>query len=460
MKIRQAAHLLASPKASREYREAAALVKELRQKGHTAYIVGGAVRDILLGKNPHDYDVTTSATPEEILQLYPDALGLGAAFGIMSIPRGEKLLIEVATYREDQDYRDGRHPEKVQYSKTPQEDIARRDFTINALLLDPEKEEIIDFTSGIDDLKKGILRTVGEPAKRFREDALRMLRAVRFSVRFDMVMEENTKNAVKECAALIRNLSSERLREEMDRMLTGPRPERAVEMLSDLGLLKEFLPEIEAMRGVEQPKEFHPEGDVFVHTLLMLSHMVNPSQELAWSVLLHDVGKPGARKVIDGRARFYSHEVKGAEIAEEIMVRLKMPAKRIKTVREAVEKHMRFSNVDKMRSSTWRRILGEEDFPLHLELHRLDCLSCHIFMQNYILLLDKCIELQEEGLQALPAPFLTGKDLLSLGLAPSPFLGQLLKEMMDLQLEGKVKNRKEALAVAHQKIRKEDKKNG
>ena len=446
--------LALAPPLSREYQEAALLVKELREKGYSAYIVGGAVRDILLGKTPFDYDVTTSATPEEILKLYPDALGLGAAFGIMSIPRGEKLLIELATFREDQDYRDGRHPEKVLYSKTPQEDVVRRDFTINALLLDPEKGEILDFSTGVSDLKKGLLRTMGDPRKRFEEDALRMLRAVRFTVRLDMDMEENCASAIRELAPLVKNLSRERIREEMDKMLTGPHPERALKMLSELGLLKEFLPEVEGMRGVEQPKEFHPEGDVFTHTLLMLSHMVNPSLELAWSVLLHDVGKPVTRRVIDGRARFYSHEVKGGEMAEEIMTRLKMPAKRIRRVREAVEKHMRFSHVEKMRSSTWRRLLGEEDFPLHLELHRLDCLSCHAFMENYTLLLDKCIELQEEGLQALPAPFLTGKDLLFLGLAPSPSLGKLLKEMMDLQLEGKVKNKREALEAARKKIRK------
>ena len=439
---------------SREYREAALLVKELREKGNTAYIVGGAVRDLLLGKSPKDYDVTTSATPEELALLYPDALSLGAAFGVMSIPRGEKLFIETATYREDQDYQDGRRPEKVLYSKTPQEDVSRRDFTVNALLFDPETEEILDYTSGVQDLKKGVLQTVGDPHKRFREDALRMLRAVRFSVRLDMEMENGCKDAIRLLAPLVKKLSGERIREELDKMLTGPRPEKAVKMLSDLGILKEILPDVEAMRGVEQPEEFHPEGDVFTHTLLMLSHMVNPSVELAWSVLLHDVGKPLTRRVIDGRARFYSHEVKGGEMAQKIMTDLKMPAKRIRRVREAVEKHMRFSHVEKMRSSTWRRILGEEDFPLHLELHRLDCISCHAFMENYLHLLDRALLLKKENASALPPPFLTGKDLILLGLSPSPQLGKLLQEMLDLQLEGKIRNKAHAKEIAGRKIGK------
>ena len=436
----------------RMFSAAAGIVAELRNAGFEAYIVGGAVRDLCLGKLPKDYDITTNAVPAEIMKLFPRSIPLGASFGVVTVV-ADSMNFEVATFREERDYEDGRRPETLRFSKTPQEDVARRDFTINAMLLDPEKEILIDCTGGYDDLRRGVLRTIGDPVVRFSEDYLRMLRAIRFAVRLQLELDKTAMSAIRELAHKLRFLSSERVRDEFTRILCGPMPDRAFRLAAELGILKVLLPEIDAMRGVEQPPEFHPEGDVFEHTMLMLSHIAYPSPELGWSVLLHDVGKPSCRGVReDGRVHFFSHEEKGAEMAETILRRLKMPYRMMENITAAVRNHIRFAQVDKMRTAKWRRLIAGQNFPLELELHRIDCISCHGKLDNYLLLLDRMHQLESSHTDAVPKPFLTGADILALGVLPGPKVGFLLKYAADLQLDGIVSTKEEALKAVADRI--------
>ena len=433
------------PPRSDIFRTAAGIAARLNRAGFEAWLVGGCVRDMVLGKQPKDYDITTSARPEEVMALFPHSIPVGAAFGVVTVVENN-CNFEVATFREERDYMDGRRPETLRYSQTPEEDVSRRDFTINALLYDPVNCRIVDHTGGLADLRRGLIRTIGDAETRFSEDYLRMLRAVRFTSRLHFELESKTLAAIRKLAAKLNLLSMERVRDELTAMLKDSSREQAFRLLSECGILGVVLPEIEALHGVEQPKQFHPEGDVFEHTMLLLRHIAYPSAEIGWAALLHDVGKPRSQTFgPDGVPHFYGHDSMGAELAENILHRLKMTSALTEHVTAAVRNHMRFAFVQKMRPAKWRRLIADPNFPLELELHRLDCSACHGFLENYLWLLDRMDELDRTGIQAMPPPLLTGHDLIACGVKPGPRMGQLLDALRDLQLEERIATREEAL---------------
>jgi poly(A) polymerase len=402
------------------------------------------VRDLLLGRTPKDFDVATSAPPGELLKLFPQSNPVGAHFGVVLVHN-----VEVATFRADLEYRDGRHPEGVRFETDPREDVRRRDFTINALLLDPATGEILDFVNGRADLEAGLIRAIGDPARRFEEDHLRLLRAVRFAARLKFEIEPATFGAIRSHAALIQTVSVERVRDEIARILTEGGARRGLELLDATGLLHEVLPEIEAMKGVEQPPEFHPEGDVWTHTLIMLDGLREPSLELALGVLLHDVGKPATFRIAE-RIRFDGHVEAGLEIARKLLTRLRFSKGTMEAAEALIANHMRFGAVKKMRESTLRRFLRLPDFEEHLELHRQDCLSSHGHLDNYDFMRRKLNELPPEQLK--PARLLTGRDLIEAGYIPGPRFGIVLNEIEDAQLEGRIETKEAALALAREKL--------
>ncbi len=419
------------------------IITRLRAEGFQAYLVGGCVRDLLMGREPKDYDIATDATPEQVVQLYPDALTVGAQFGVVIIPR-ETGNIEVATFRSDGRYADGRHPVEVRYSKTPQDDVRRRDFTINGLLLDPATNEVLDHVGGQADIRARRIRTIGDPVQRFSEDRLRMLRAVRFAARFEFALDGAAKQAIQSLAPQIHDVSAERVRDEMIKILTEGRARRGFELLNETGLLKQVLPEIKALQGVEQPPEFHPEGDVWIHTLLMLEGLSNPTPTLALGVLLHDVGKPPTFTIRE-RIRFDNHVEVGARMAEEICARLRLSARESERVVELVRHHLRFKDFPQMKRSTKLRFLRMKGFDEHLELHRLDCLSSHRDLTNYELARRLLAETPAEEIK--PAPLVRGDDLIAQGYTPGPRFKQILQAVEDAQLEGKLQDREEALRL-------------
>ncbi len=422
------------------------IVDKLRAAGHAGYFVGGAVRDMLLGRTPKDIDIATSATPEQAAAIFPRHHKIGAAFGILMIVEDD-IPFELATFREEREYADGRHPEVIKYTDSPALDAARRDFTINGMFYDPAAERILDFAGGRRDLEKGVLRTIGKAEQRFSEDYLRMLRAVRFTTRLGFELDREAADAIRKLKHNISILSSERIRDELNLMLTGGAPAAAIRLLHRLGLLELVLPEVAALDGVTQPQQFHPEGDVLTHTLLMLDHMPLPGIELAWSILLHDAGKPATLSIgEDGVEHFYRHEEASSAIAESCLSRLKFSRKEIDTVVHAVKNHMRFAMIDKMRPPKTRRLIAEDDFPLQLELHRIDCISSHGKMGNYLLLLDML--LQTGGETALPEPLVNGRDLMGAGLKPGPQMGQILRQIAEMQLAGEIGTKEEAIAFA------------
>jgi poly(A) polymerase len=400
----------------------------LRAAGYSAWLVGGCVRDRLLGQPVKDEDVATSARPDQVLALFPAAHLVGAHFGVV-LAGG----VEIATYRSESSYGDGRHPERVTFETSPEADAARRDFTINALFLDPESGEVLDFHGGREDLRAGVIRAVGDPAERFREDHLRMLRAVRFAARLDFTIHPATAAAIQDLAPLVQRLAAERVRDELNRMFTGGRAGHALRWLDRLALLAEVLPEVKRYQGVEQPPEFHPEGDVWTHTCLMMDGLLHPSPALAWGVLLHDAGKPDTFQRLD-RIRFNGHVEAGVEIAGEICRRLRFPAEETRQIQALVANHMRFGDVTRMKESTLKRFLRLECFEDHLELHRLDCQSSHGHLDNY--------RYARERWEATPAAELraprlvTGNDLMSLGFPPGPGFREALAAAEDVQLEG------------------------
>jgi poly(A) polymerase len=430
-------------KRSTQFLSAMEIVRELKSRGFIAYFVGGVVRDMLLGKTSDDIDIVTSAKPGEIVNIFPHSYEIGAAFGIINVVI-DGVPFEVATFREERGYLDGRHPSEVKFTDNPETDALRRDFTINGMFYDPADEKIYDFVGGRNDLSKGILRTIGKAEARFSEDYLRILRAVRFCVRFGYALSEDIRPAISNLAGNLNSLSAERIRDEFNKMLTGPEPDRALRMMLEMGILKEVLPEIAAMDGVTQHHEYHPEGDVFEHTALMLAHMAYPDIDLAWSLLLHDVGKPLTKSMgDDGVEHFYTHEQKSAELAESILKRFRFPAKSISNIVHAVRQHMRYAHVQEMRPAKWKRLIAEETFPLELELHRIDCISSHRIMSSFTFLLDRMDEMANEI--KLPPPLVTGKDLIALGMRPGPEFGEILEIIADLQLEGKITSREQAL---------------
>ncbi len=434
-------------KNSRAFLAALRIVDKLRTAGHPGYFVGGAVRDMLLGKTPKDIDIATAATPEQAAQIFPHHHKIGAAFGILMIVEDD-IAFELATFREECEYADGRHPEVIKYTDSPELDAARRDFTINGMFYDPLTDRILDFNGGQRDLAQGIIRTIGNAEQRFSEDYLRMLRAVRFTTRLGFELDQQVAAAILKLKHNICSLSAERIRDELNLMLTGRSPAAAIRLLHKLGLLELALPEVALMNGVTQPEQFHPEGDVLTHTLIMLEHMPLPRIELAWSILLHDAGKPATYSISeDGIEHFYRHEEESAIISEKCLSRLKFSRREIDTVVHAVKNHMRFAMVDKMRPAKLKRLMAEDDFPLQLELHRIDCISSHSKLGNYLMLLD--ILHKADGETALPKPLITGRDLIAIGLKPGPQLGKILHEIAEMQLAGEITTQADAIVFAH-----------
>ncbi|MGC2248240.1 MAG: CCA tRNA nucleotidyltransferase [Terriglobales bacterium] len=433
----------------------------LRERGYQAYFNGGCVRDLLLGREPADYDVATDATPQQVMQIFPRTFAVGAQFGVVLVPakpattedteeHGENAtVVEVATFRCDVGYSDGRHPDEVRFTKDPREDVQRRDFTINGMLLDPlvsdsTANEILDFVGGRDDLKAGIIRAIGEPARRFAEDKLRMLRAVRFAARFDFKIDPATFSAIQQLAPQIHQVSQERVREELTKMLTEGSARRAFLLLDESGLLREVLPEISAMKGVEQPPQFHPEGDVFVHTLLLLEKLpAGSSKTLAWGALLHDVGKPPTFRVAPDRIRFDGHVDVGVKMAAEICRRLRFSNDEAEQILALVDNHMRFAQVFQMNDSTLKKFLRLPRFDEHLELHRMDVLSSNGFLGAYDYARERLNSIPPEAIR--PEPLVTGDDLIAAGYAPGPRFKEILGAVEDAQLEGRLMSREAAM---------------
>ena len=431
-------------------RELANSICEMLQRNkHQALLVGGCVRDLLLGREPADYDVATDATPVAVAGLFPESVAIGAQFGVILIPKNG-LKVEVATFRSDMGYSDGRHPDRVVYSKTPREDVQRRDFTINGLLMRHDNGQVLDFVDGQKDLSAGIIRAIGDPELRFAEDKLRMMRAVRFAARFGFEIEAATFRAIKGHAAEIQQVSPERLREELTKMLTEGAARRAFELLDETWLLGQVLPEIAAMKGVEQPAEFHPEGDVWIHTRMMLEQLPKgASPTLAWGVLLHDVGKPPtfqpAEKTGD-RIRFNHHVDVGVKMAEAICRRLRFSNEETAQITALVANHMKFGAVQGMKKATLKRFVRLPQFDEHMELHRLDCLSSHRHLDSYEFVQHFLDETPPE--QVRPARLLTGDDLLAMGFQPGSEFARILRGIEDAQLEGQLKTKEEAKEYA------------
>jgi len=428
------------------------IVSTLKARGHQAYFVGGCVRDMLLGGQPKDYDIATDARPAEITALFPDSDLVGAHFGVVLV-RAAGAQVEVATFRSDHAYLDGRHPVSVEFETDPRQDVLRRDFTINALLLDPDRDEVLDFVGGRDDLRNRLVRAIGDPETRFREDHLRLLRAVRFAARLEYEIETGTLEAIRRLHHLILKVSAERVRDELIRILTEGRARRGFELLDETGLLADLLPEVAAMKGVAQPPEYHPEGDVWIHTLLLLEKLENPSVALAMGALLHDVGKPPTFRVAE-RIRFDGHVEKGVEMATAMMNRLRFSGDQIRQATALIANHMRFKDVAQMKESTLKRFLRLENFPEHLELHRLDCLSSHGHLDHYELMKQKWEEMPPGELK--PPPLVTGQDLIAAGYQPGPAFARMLAAVEDAQLESRIRTREEALELVRESFRMPD----
>jgi poly(A) polymerase len=457
---------------SKEY--AISIVRTLHERGHQAYLCGGCVRDLLLGREPADYDVTTDATPDQVMRIFPETYAVGAQFGVVlvpvprdaGLPKGDRWpasptqtslstersrspkddVIEVATFRSDVGYSDGRHPDEVRYSKDPREDVARRDFTINGLLMDPISGEVLDFVGGKNDLEVRIIRTIGVPELRFGEDKLRMLRAVRFAARFEYQIDPPTFAAIEQMSSQIHQVSHERVRDELTKMLTEGQARQAFLLLDKSDLLQEVLPEISAMKGVEQPRQYHPEGDVFVHTLLLLDKLPQPCPPtLAWGALLHDVGKPPTFRIAPDRIRFDGHVEVGVKMAEEICRRLRFSNDNTEQILALVNHHMRFGQITLMKESTLKKFLRMPRFEEHLDLHRMDCEASHGDLSSYGFAKEKLASIPPEKMR--PAPLVTGNDLIAAGYAPGPRFKEILSVVEDGQLEGRLQSKEEAMEL-------------
>lgn len=417
------------------------IILKLQQSGFEAYFAGGCVRDRERGVPPKDYDIATNARPEDVALLFSKTVPVGAAFGvILVVLEGETY--EVATFRSEGDYKDGRHPSQVSFSSL-EEDAKRRDFTVNGLYFDTKTNQVIDYVGGRQDLQKKIIRTIGDPEKRFLEDHLRMMRAIRFAVQLEFQIDKPTLNAIHKHAPKLKLISAERIRDEFSKILTSPNPARGIRLLDETGLCQQFLPEIEAMKGVEQPSEYHPEGDVYIHTLMLLEGLNNAELELAMGALLHDVAKPATFVRASDRIRFHGHDVLGAKMTESICKRLAFSNDQTELIVSLVLEHLRFKDIFNMRLSTLKRFLSLPRFDLHLEQHRLDCLASHKNLDAY----DFAKEKYEQFLREPPPPLklISGEDLKLMGFAPGPVFSKILREVEDQILEGKVVDRNQAL---------------
>ena len=427
---------------------ARAIARRLREAGHIAYFAGGSVRDLLLCSAPKDIDIATDAAPEKVQSLFKRTYAVGAHFGVVVVLE-EGMQFEVATFRSDGAYVDGRRPTAVTFS-TPEEDAARRDFTINGMFFDPEANQVIDFVGGRDDLEGRVIRAIGNPDARFAEDRLRMLRAVRFATTLQFEMDAATWSSLVGHAASVTEISAERIREELVRIFMSPQRARGWDLLDGSGLMHAVLPEVEAMKGCEQPPQFHPEGDVFKHTRIMLELLPHDvSLPLVLSVLFHDIGKPPTSAVDDnGRIRFNGHDRVGAEMTEALMQRLRFSRAEIEATVEAVRQHMVFKDVPNMRVAKLKRFMARPTFDDELELHRVDCASSHGMLDNYEFLLEKREEFAQEPI--IPPPLVRGGDLIAMGLKPGPQFGEILEAAETRQLEGAFRDREEALAWVKQ----------
>lgn len=474
---------------------AEAILLQLRRAGHVAYLCGGSVRDAVMGVTPKDYDIATSALPDEVERLFPRTLPIGKAFGVILVEGLDGKRYEVATFRSDGAYADGRRPDSISFSSA-REDARRRDFTLNALFYDPFAGRVIDYVGGLGDIANRLLRTVGEPAERFSEDRLRLLRAVRFAARTGFSIEQKTGDAIARLADKAASVSPERIAAELEAMLGNGYSRSAFDLLKRFGLLAHILPEVDALAGVEQPPDFHPEGDVWLHTLLLLEENdratmgkivpldfsrivdIDPRKgmhrgefsgeeyldgvrecrgafsdsdpiALAWTGLLHDIGKPATFAVSD-RIRFNEHDKLGAEMAMAVLERLRRPRRVVALAYDLIRRHIHFSTLRKMRKSKLRRWLADKSFPLHLELHRLDCVSSHKMLANWFFGLQSWRA--EKALPPVPEPLLRGGDLVALGIQPGPRIGELLRKIEDARLEGGITTREQALELARREI--------
>jgi poly(A) polymerase len=432
------------PRDDRLFQSASAIVTRLLEAGYTAYIVGGAVRDIEMGISPKDYDIATDAGRETLYKLFRHVHPVGASFGVHLVVFNGHAF-EVARFRTEHGYSDSRHPDEVNPSSF-EEDVRRRDFTINALALDIENYRIIDHVGGIDDIHRGVIRAIGNPPQRFAEDKLRMMRAIRFASRFGFTIDSVTWQALCSQASGVESVSAERVRDELAGMFTTPTADTALKLLYSSGILEVVLPEVAAFKGTEQPKEYHPEGDVFTHVLKMYEFFEGGAVTLAFGILLHDVGKPSTQSYED-RIRFSGHNEIGADIAADILQRLRMKRTLIQTITGLVRDHMRFKDVRNMRDATFRRFVSRDYFPELLELHRLDCLGSHGDLSNYEYVVRRREELAiaDENSRALPPPLLSGKDLLDMGYEEGPVIGEILDAVQEKQLDREIASRDEAI---------------
>ncbi|MBI5687583.1 MAG: CCA tRNA nucleotidyltransferase [Verrucomicrobia bacterium] len=424
------------------------IVRTLRAAGHTALFAGGCVRDMLRDVPPHDYDVVTNAKPEQVRALFRKTFEVGAQFGVVLVVL-EGVSFEVATFRSDDAYEDGRRPVSVTFS-TPEADAQRRDFTMNGLFYDPVEERVLDYVGGRADIERRVVRCIGDATARFTEDKLRMLRAVRFASNLGYDIEPETFRAIQRMAPQVAVVSAERIRDELIKIFTRPNAGRGLRLLDSSWLLSVVLPEVAAMKGCEQPPQFHPEGDVFVHTCLMMDGLREPSVTLAFATLLHDVGKPPTFVRAPDRIRFNEHDAVGGRMTETILRRLRFPNDQIEQIVACVENHMMFRHATEMRKSKLKRLLSRPTFADELELHRLDCLGSHGDLTNFEFLKNVAVEIPPAV--AAPPPLLNGNDLLAMGMTPSPEMGAILREARELQLEEKLRTRDEALAWARQRL--------
>ena len=457
-----------------KFESARRIVAALRAAGYEAYFAGGCVRDLLLGREPADYDVATSATPDVVLRQFPRTFAVGAHFGVVLVSDEEseaspdaKCVTEVATFRSDGVYSDGRHPDEVSYTLSAAEDVQRRDFTINGLLLDPLRgvglldesigdpkkflhAAVIDHVDGLADLDAGVIRAIGRPERRFEEDQLRLLRAVRFAARFGFSIEPVTFAAIGALAGRVHAVSRERVRDELTKMLTEGRARRAFELLDEAGLLAEVLPEVARMKGVAQPPQFHPEGDVWVHTLMLLEQL-EPGcpATLAWGALLHDVGKPPTFRVAD-RIRFDGHVEVGVAIGAEICRRFRFSNDDTRQILALIQNHMRFADASRMKASTLKRFFRLEGFEQHLALHRMDCLAASGNLDHWNFVRERYEAMPEDAVR--PKPLLTGRELIAAGYVPGARFKEMLHAVEDAQLEGSIATEEDALALVRERF--------
>jgi poly(A) polymerase len=439
---------------SPSYNNALYILRTLRALGHEALLAGGCVRDRLRGAEPKDFDIATSATPTQVQAAFEITEPVGVAFGVVLVIL-DGAAYEVATFRSDGAYTDGRHPSSVRFV-SPEEDALRRDFTVNGLFYDPERDEVIDFVGGQADLKAGILRSIGEPKARFDEDRLRVLRAIRFACQLGFQIEPATWEAAKGYALDMTSLAWERIAAELTKILASPQPRRGLELLEEAGLQQVLLPELTPMKGCTQPPEFHPEGDVWEHTLQVIQAVSDqgpPNNALAWAGLLHDVAKPATRTVAD-RIRFHGHEGEGAVMARAILQKLKLSNELIDACCLLVADHLRFNQIKDMRLATLKRLLRRPDIGDLLVLLKADCLGSHGDLELYDLAKAKRAEFAgEEAARSLrPEPLLDGADLIVMGYQPGPIFKEILTAVEDEQLEGKLTDKKTAMDLVAEKF--------